>query len=416
MKLSSGELDESAMPAIFAAARACGLELGGAPPPPDDILVWQYETGNQHEGVIVSPTLADGVVYAGSYEGVVYALNAETGELLWRFEAGVLNPPPTVAGGVVYLEKAGEGLWGLDASTGEVLWKDETIYEELLLGDGALYIPIWRIDGDFSVNIRAIDDSSGDLRWEADVPRSSELPLIFPLTATGGNVYVSDEFWVHALDLTTGNLAWSFDAGDIVDAPPTASDGVVYLRSYSAAYALDESTGEQLWRYDVEGYGGLGRPPAVADGVWALVDGGDAVQALDAATGQRLWSYEADYVSLVSGVANGLVFVTDKEGFHALGAATGKEIWSLGAGWSLGEVTVVDGVLYANSLDGYLHTFDARTGEPFWSVEIGYHLGGPGEPYLVSGGVVYVGYQPTTWVEGEGVPSSGVYAFIAPGG
>ena len=102
-----------------------------------------------------------------------------------------------------------------------------------------------------------------------------------------------------------------------------------------------------------------------------------------------------------------MVFVTGDEAFHALDAATGKEIWSLDAGWSLGEVTVVDGVLYANSLDGYLHTFDARTGEPFWSVEIGYHLGGESEPYVVSGGVVYVGYQ---------LANSGVYALSAPGG
>ena len=73
----------------------------------------------------------------------------------------------------------------------------------------------------------------------------------------------------------------------------------------------------------------------------------------------------------------------------------------------MGEVTEVDGVVYANSLTGYLHTFDARTGEPIWSVEIGYHLGGTEDPYLVSGGVVYVGYQ---------LADSGIYAFAAPDG
>ena len=130
----------------------------------------------------------------------------------------------------------------------------------------------------------------------------------------------------------------------------------------------------------------------------------------------RLWSYEADRVSFVSGVSNGMVYVPGEESFHALDAATGREMWSLDADWGLGEITVVDGVLYANSLDGYLHMLDARTGDLFWSVEIGYHLRGADKPYLVSGGIVYVGYQPRTWTEGEGSPSSGVYAFIAPGG
>ena len=140
------------------------------------------------------------------------------------------------------------------------------------------------------------------------------------------------------------------------------------------------------------------------------------MQGLDGATGQPLWSYDADHVSFVSGVSRGTVFVTGDEAFHALDAATGRELWSLGADWGLGEVTVVDGVLYANSLDSYLHTLDVRTGEPHWSVEIGYHLAGTDRPYLVSGGVVYVGYQPTTWTEGEGAPSSGVYALSSSGG
>ena len=415
MRLSSGELDESAMPGILAAAQACGLELGGAAPPPDDILVWQYATGNPGELVIVSPTLADGVLYAGSYEGFVYALDAETGELLWRFETendqnlppevALVNPPPTAAGGIVYVVRAGGELFALDAYSGERLWNDGPVYADSVLSDGIRYMP--DLDFDASrLDVRAIDESSGELRWEAAVALSSELPLIFPLTATGANLYVSDDNQVHALDSATGRLAWSFDAGDVVDSPPRASDGVVYLRSYSAAYALDESTGKQRWRYDLDIYPGPGRAPSIADGVWALVDGGAAVQALDAATGQLLWSYEAGYVSL-SGAVDGMVFVTDEEAaFHALDAATGTEMWSL-PGWSLAEVTVVDGVLYANSLDGYLHTFDARTGDPFWSVEIGYHHGGADEPYLVSGGVVYVGYQ---------LANSGVYALIAPGG
>ena len=410
-----------AVVAVLGAMAAVAWLIGafdepGGPPPPDGSLLWQYETGNQYEGVIVSPTLADGVLYAGSYEGFVYALDAETGELLWRFETkneqnlppevALVNPPPTVADGIVYVVRAGGELFALDAYTGERLWNDEPVYAGSLLSDGIRYMPDLDFDAP-SLNVRAIDERSGDLRWDADVPRSSEFPLIFPLTASRSNVYVSDYYLVHALDSTTGRLAWSFDAGDIVDAPPRGSDGVVYLRSYSAAYALDESTGEQLWSYDVEGYAGPGRPPFIADGVWALVDGVDAVQALDAATGQPLWSYEDDYVIFISGVANGMVFVTGDEAFHALDAATGREIWSLDADWGLGEVTVVDGVLYANSLDGYLHTFDARTGESFWSVEVGYHHGGADKPYLVSGGVVYVGYQ---------LANSGVYAFTAPGG
>ena len=49
-------------------------------PAPFDSLIWQYDTGTEGELVIVSPTVTGGVVYAGSYEGRVYALDAESGE------------------------------------------------------------------------------------------------------------------------------------------------------------------------------------------------------------------------------------------------------------------------------------------------------------------------------------------------
>ena len=392
------------------AALAVLVGCGGVAPPPDDALLWQYGVGNPGELVIVSPSAVDGVAYAGSYEGSVYALNAETGELVWRFDAGDgLNPPPKVAGGVVYAQKARGEYLALDASTGELLSSDEPVREELLISDGVTYFSTQRIDGDFSVHVRAVDVASGEELWTAAVPRSSELPLLFPVTASGDLVFVSDENRVRALDSTTGEPAWSFEAGDgddgIVQDPPAASNGVVYLRSYSAAYALEESTGAQLWKYDIA-YDFWERPPVITDGVWALVEFEvQVLHGLDAATGRLLWSFEEDRAAYVSGGAKGMVFVTGVEAFHALDAATGKELWSLDADWHIGEVEVVDGVLYANSLDGYLHTLDAQTGEPLWSVEIGYHQGGRGKPYAISEGVVYVGYQ---------LEDSGIYAFAAP--
>ena len=377
-------------------------EPAAGPPPPDDSLLWQFSTGSPGELVIVSPIVANGMVYAGSYEDFVYAVDARTGELEWvAWTEGPLRPPPQVAGGVVLVDYLG----ALDATTGDLLWSDESAQigstDAALLSDGTVYVPAGERD-DF--NVRGIDALSGEQLWETDVPRSTDLPLLFPLTALGSNVYVSDEFQLHALESATGSLVWSFDAGDIVQGPPSASNGMVYLRSYTAAYALDESTGEELWRYEVD-YGGLSdRPPYIVDGVWPIVGLG-VLHALDAATGQPLWSFEEDYVFHVSGVGNGMVFVAGALGFYALDAETGDEMWRLGADRELGEVTVVDGVLYANSLSGYLHMLDAGTGGPIWSVDIGYHLGGVDDPYLVSGGVVYVGYQ---------LDDSGIYAFTAP--
>jgi serine/threonine-protein kinase len=47
--------------------------------------VWNYTTKG---AVATSPTVANGIVYVGSYDGNIYALNARTGGKLWNYMTG----------------------------------------------------------------------------------------------------------------------------------------------------------------------------------------------------------------------------------------------------------------------------------------------------------------------------------------
>ena len=63
-------------------------------------LKWAFKT----EGPIrSSPAVADGVVYFGSYDGNLYAVDIKTGKEKWRFKTGgKIFSSPAVADGVVY--------------------------------------------------------------------------------------------------------------------------------------------------------------------------------------------------------------------------------------------------------------------------------------------------------------------------
>lgn len=64
-----------------------------------------------------SPTFADGVVYIGSDEGRLYALNADTGEKEWQFRTGSrVRSTPVVKDGVIYFGSHDGSLYAL---TGE---------------------------------------------------------------------------------------------------------------------------------------------------------------------------------------------------------------------------------------------------------------------------------------------------------
>ena len=95
-------------------------------------LRWSYLTGGV---VAASPTLAGGVAYVGSWDGKMYAINAQAGTLKWKTNLGTTFSAPcfppnigitsaaAVVNGVVYVG-GGDAYWyALDATTGAVLWK-----------------------------------------------------------------------------------------------------------------------------------------------------------------------------------------------------------------------------------------------------------------------------------------------------
>jgi len=70
--------------------------------------------------VYSSPALANGVVYVGSGDDNVYALNADTGAKLWSYTTGggVYDSSPAVANGVVYVGSDDKNLYALNAKNG----------------------------------------------------------------------------------------------------------------------------------------------------------------------------------------------------------------------------------------------------------------------------------------------------------
>src|ERR671927_117587 len=64
---------------------------------------WKFKTERVVEAWFSSPTVSDGVLYVGSDDSYLYALNAQTGELKWKFKTGdVVYSSPSITAGVVY--------------------------------------------------------------------------------------------------------------------------------------------------------------------------------------------------------------------------------------------------------------------------------------------------------------------------
>ena len=147
--------------------------------------------------------VAAGVVYAGSFDGRLYALEAVSGKPLWSVQVGVMRSAPTVAERVLYVGSSNQQygyVRAFDAATGERLWR------------------YWVVAG--------FDRMVGGF---VDTP-----------TVADGVVYVSSgEGHVYALDAAGGELLWYFRTGEGWTDAPMVADGVVYIASSNGVvYAL----------------------------------------------------------------------------------------------------------------------------------------------------------------------------------
>src|SRR5439155_618718 len=85
---------------------------------------WKFKAGGS---VRASPAIADGIVYFGSHDEHLYAVDMETGQERWRFKTvGWVESSPAVVDGAVYFGSQDGALHALDGRTGQEKWKFQT--------------------------------------------------------------------------------------------------------------------------------------------------------------------------------------------------------------------------------------------------------------------------------------------------
>ncbi|MEV0372015.1 PQQ-binding-like beta-propeller repeat protein [Streptomyces sp. NPDC050636] len=337
------------------AAAASGILLQGDQRlPSPGTLRWQYST---HGSVISSPTVADGVVYVGSTDNNLYAIDAVTGEHRWRY---TIKEPvyssPTVADGVVYFSGEVNNLYAIDAATGKYRWHYEgDIDSSPTVADGMVYF------GSNNANLYGIDAATGKLRWQYNIVLASYSSS--PTVADGVMYVSSDDGGLYAIDITSRKALWNYrssDGGSGVYSSPTVFGGVVYVGSDDhTLYAIDTITGKHRWHYTTKGEVAS---PTVSGGMVYFGSYDANLYAVDAAAGKLRWRYTTKgAVSSSPAVADGVVYVgSDDANLYAVDAASGNEHWRrLTKRGVNSSPTVVDGVVYVGSGDSNLYAVTA---------------------------------------------------------
>jgi outer membrane protein assembly factor BamB len=325
---------------------------------------WTLRTGGPFSS---SPTLSGGVLYVGNNNGLLSAIDPQTGKTLWSYRASnpIMSAPILYGDAVIVGEgdenspqgsspshpirvgKPPSALIALNRRTGAILWKVP------LPGSG---MPTPAIIGGILVHhngaghVMGIDPASGRVLYDRDLHSIASMVAALPMP--GGRFVTTgvDSNAVWMLNAKDGSVVWKSDfspiASGLGDCPPVTDGSLIFCN-----YVM---------------------PPSAATPVQTERAANFRAFAIDAKTGKRVWD-----VSLENGVLpqrneaaiplviNGTLFMGSSlaNAVHAIDAHTGQVKWVVHThGPVKGGIVDAGGTLYFGDLAGYLWAVDASSG------------------------------------------------------
>jgi outer membrane protein assembly factor BamB len=206
-----------------------------------------------------SAAVQDGTVYFGSSDGNVYALDAASGGLKWKFKTGdVVHASPAVADGTVFVGSWDSYFYALDAATGKEKWRFKTgedpdihnqvgIQSSALVADGMVYF------GCRDSNLYALDARTGEKKWAFNNKGSW---VIGSPVVKDGRLYfsTSDSGLFYAVDARTGALVYSLKFIWPMFSSPTVAASTLYIGSHEGKLiAIDLTAQKPAWGFRTDG-------------------------------------------------------------------------------------------------------------------------------------------------------------------
>ena len=330
-----------------------------------------------------SPVVAGGKVYVASLdedlkgEGAIFALDAKTGELQWRYPVrNSIKNTIAVDEGTVFAQDAEGYLYAIDSQTGRLKWDKKmdvaglpVLVDGLTAANGIVYAGSGKAFG-------AYNGKTGDAVWLNKGWPQGEATTSTPLLANG--VVISGANWrgFYGNDAQTGELLWKLDKDGITDrgATPACDGNLLYVTSRQSLFIIDCHSGEVIVRKELPFNVQVNSTPLVTDKLIVFGTQTDGLVALDRETFEVRWKartspalvYTAPYSrhpaatvetsplligdTIYFGASDGIIYGIDKE--------SGQTTWKHKTGAPLFSTLSTNGsMIFATDFGGNVYAF-----------------------------------------------------------
>ena len=325
-------------------------------------------------------------------------------EFVWGFDAGSpVISTPLIHGRVVYFTGFEGGVYALDSDSGAVVWEKDLQRElgfQIAINDGLVLVPTGFNRGKGG-HLIAMDRITGEEKWRFktdkvegfDNPTIHNDMVIVSTTSRPGRLY--------AIDLETGEEIWRQSATGGTKKPIIYGGSLYHQDGYNSVYSLSLEDGEIQWKYNASLKGDISFSTPVADTccIYALVadynSGG--IAKIDRADGVEIGFFPVESFSISSiSMEDGVLFFGDDgknrvgpEGhMNAMDATNGKIIWRARVGGFVrGAATIEGDLVYFGSVDNHMYAVDRSSGEIQWRYEAGDMINS--KPVVVGGRLLF---------------------------
>lgn len=244
-----------------------------------------FGCGSSSAGVPIygSPVVSGNLVYVAGYNGKIYAYNIDNLQPRWVYpREGYLQP---FVGGLV--ESAGKlfvggsdgVVYALDAATGDKLWDFTTgdkVWATGAIDGDTLYI------GSFDKNLYALNTADGSEKWSY---ATGGAIMATPLVENGAVYIGSFDRNFYALNAADGNLKWQSPGGNWFWARPVIVNGSLYAGCLDGnIYVLNPGSGAEITRFDAGS--GISSDPVIIDSNVIFAARSGEIYSVDTASNQ----------------------------------------------------------------------------------------------------------------------------------
>lgn len=314
--------------------------------------IWTFTCEDEIRG---TASYADGVLYIGSYDHNLYALEADNGKFVWKYAAdGGIVSKPAIYENKLYFGSTDQYVHAISCRNGKKVWVQSTdgaIYSSPVIAEGHLFI------GSDDEHLHVLNLMAGREAWSVNLGsriRSSprvENELVY-IGCENGEIQCYD---------FSGNIKWRTAAKRAVTGSPHCYNNVIYITSLDGVlYAIDAKSGWIIWRFRMES--GSICTPTTNENLIYVGSTDNTFYCVNIKSTKKVWSYDTDNQINSSPVFyKGAIYFCNIDGMvYSLHAPSGRLRWKYQAeGAITGSPIIIDDILFIGAADNKIYALPA---------------------------------------------------------